>query len=231
MQMQHSQNRWHLDGGEHRPLTDFAPPVPAVHPAPVPETTCRRTYDHRLRELAYHAGDPGVAQRLGVPRSTARSWMRRGMPEVVTLDVLDSDAGELRAQIVRLENRVRMLLAIVRLLFCVFRISGVRLDGDRVPSGEGKTKLLSAIPASKTSTEPSMPFLVSVAYVGCLPRSKVDFSNSMIEAFWRSMKHNWLFLNQLDTPAAVERLVAFYVTEHNSVMPHAAFNGQTPDEV
>jgi putative transposase len=64
-----------------------------------------------------------------------------------------------------------------------------------------------------------------------LAQVEVDFSNSMIEAFWRSMKHNWLFLNQLDTPAVVERLVAFYVTEHNSVMPHAAFDGQTPDEV
>jgi transposase InsO family protein len=64
-----------------------------------------------------------------------------------------------------------------------------------------------------------------------LAQVEVDFSNSMIEAFWRSMKHNWLFLNQLDTLTAVERLVSFYVTEHNSVMPHAAFNGQTPDEV
>ena len=121
MPMQHAQNRWPFDCGAQRSSTDFAPPMSAVHPARVTENTCRRTYDHRLRELAYHAGDPGVAQRLGVPRSTARSWMRRGMPEVVTLDVLDSDAGELRAQIVRLENRVRMLLAIVRLLFCVFR--------------------------------------------------------------------------------------------------------------
>jgi hypothetical protein len=60
-----------------------------------------------------------------------------------------------------------------------------------------------------------------------LAQVEIDFSNSMIEAFWRSIKHNWLFLNQLDTPAAVERLVAFYVTEHNSIMPHAAFNGQT----
>ena len=65
MQMQHTQNRWHLDGGEHRPLTDFAPPVPAIHPAPVPETACRRTYDHRLRELAYHAGDPGCCPTPG----------------------------------------------------------------------------------------------------------------------------------------------------------------------
>jgi len=85
----------------------------------VTEAACRRTYDHRLRELAYHAGDPGVAQRLGVPRSTARSWIRRGMPDAVTLDVFDADASELHAQVVRLENRVRMLLAIVRLLFSV----------------------------------------------------------------------------------------------------------------
>ena len=31
--------------------------------------------------------------------------------------------------------------------------------------------------------------------------------------------------------AAVERLVEFYVTEHNERTPHAAFEGPTPDEV
>ena len=63
-----------------------------------------------------------------------------------------------------------------------------------------------------------------------LAQVEVTFSNSMIEAWWRSLKHNWLFLNKLDTHAAVERLVAFYVEQHNAVMPHAAFQGQTPDE-
>jgi len=29
----------------------------------------------------------------------------------------------------------------------------------------------------------------------------------------------------------VRRLVAFYVQQHNEVMPHSAFNGFTPDEV
>ena len=29
----------------------------------------------------------------------------------------------------------------------------------------------------------------------------------------------------------LHNLVAFYVTEHNSRIPHAAFNGQTPDEM
>ena len=45
------------------------------------------------------------------------------------------------------------------------------------------------------------------------------------------MKHGWLFLNPLDTFAALENLIAFYVEQHNSVVPHSAFAGQTPDEM
>jgi hypothetical protein len=47
----------------------------------------------------------------------------------------------------------------------------------------------------------------------------------------KSMKHGWLFLHQLDTFAALEKLIAFYVEQHNSVVPHSAFAGQTPDEM
>ena len=53
----------------------------------------------------------------------------------------------------------------------------------------------------------------------------------MIEAFWRSMKHQWLFLNTLDSVAAARRLVTFYVQAHNSQIPHSALRGRTPDEV
>jgi hypothetical protein len=59
----------------------------------------------------------------------------------------------------------------------------------------------------------------------------VTFSNSMIEAWWRTLKYRWLFLNTLDSPAAVRRLVAFYVASHNDEISHSAFRGQTPDEV
>jgi len=31
----------------------------------------------------------------------------------------------------------------------------------------------------------------------------VTFSNSMIEAWWRTLKHPWLYLNTLDSVAAV----------------------------
>jgi len=61
--------------------------------------------------------------------------------------------------------------------------------------------------------------------------TELKFSNSMIEAWWRSLKHQWLFLHSLDSVPTVRRLVAFYVQEHNQVLPHSAFRGQTPDEM
>jgi transposase InsO family protein len=64
-----------------------------------------------------------------------------------------------------------------------------------------------------------------------LAQTDVTFSNSMIEVWWRILKHNWLFLNTLDSLATVKRLVEFYVAEHNSKLPHSAFDGQTPDEM
>ena len=64
-----------------------------------------------------------------------------------------------------------------------------------------------------------------------LAMTEVNFSNSLIEAWWRCLKHQWLFLNTLDSVARVRNLVEFYVDEHNSKVPHAAFSGQTPDEM
>jgi transposase InsO family protein len=64
-----------------------------------------------------------------------------------------------------------------------------------------------------------------------LAQVEVAFSNSMIEAFWRSLKHSWLYLHSLDSLAALRRLIEFYVDQHNGVMPHSAFQGQTPDEI
>jgi transposase InsO family protein len=61
--------------------------------------------------------------------------------------------------------------------------------------------------------------------------TELKFSNSMIEAWWRSLKHQWLFLHSLDSVTTVRRLVTFYVDEHNRVLPHSAFPGQTPDEM
>jgi hypothetical protein len=53
----------------------------------------------------------------------------------------------------------------------------------------------------------------------------------MIDAPWCCLKHQWLFLHPLDSVATIRRLVALYVHEHNHVLPHSAFRGQTPDEM
>ena len=47
----------------------------------------------------------------------------------------------------------------------------------------------------------------------------VSFSNSLIESWWRSLKHGWLFINHLNNVATLRNLVEFYVVEHNTVMP------------
>jgi putative transposase len=62
-----------------------------------------------------------------------------------------------------------------------------------------------------------------------LAQVEVAFSTSLIEAWWRSLKSQWLYLNTLDSVAAVRRLTSFYVVEHNTKMPHAAFHG--PDHL
>ncbi len=64
-----------------------------------------------------------------------------------------------------------------------------------------------------------------------LALTEITFSNSLIESWWRVLKHQWLYLNTLDTVATLERLVGFYVGEHNTRLPHSAFRGQTPDEM
>jgi transposase-like protein len=64
-----------------------------------------------------------------------------------------------------------------------------------------------------------------------LAQTEIQFSNSMIESWWRVLKHQWLYLNTLDHVATVRKLVAFYVEQHNQRLPHSAFQGQTPDEM
>ena len=64
-----------------------------------------------------------------------------------------------------------------------------------------------------------------------LAQTDVRESNSLIERFWLKAKHGWLFLHNLDSIATVRRLVEFYVTEYNTVLPHSAHAGRTPDEV
>ncbi|MCP4886651.1 MAG: DUF192 domain-containing protein [Planctomycetaceae bacterium] len=60
------------------------------------ETKARtqKTYDHRLKELVRSTQDITCAVRHGVPRSTARGWLKPPANEVISIDVVFVD-GEL----------------------------------------------------------------------------------------------------------------------------------------
>ncbi len=85
--------------------------------------------------------------------------------------------------------------------------------------------------AWRTSTARSTISSASANCAAYLPRSKSASRKPGPMHGLCSLKHGWLYLHQLDTFAALERLVAFYVEQHNTVLPHAAFAGQTPDEM
>ena len=121
----------------------------------MPTSPCRRAYDHRLREITCEEGDRLLFRDLGVPRSTAASWIRRGQRPVISAQVLALDQLELQAEVLALERRIRFLLAIIRLAFLLVRLSGFRLDTRHVPDGATKRSILDAIahvPGDRKST-------------------------------------------------------------------------------
>ena len=60
---------------------------------------------------------------------------------------------------------------------------------------------------------------------------EVAFSNSMIEAFFRRLKHAWLFVHPLPSLAAIAKLTEECIQDHNELIPHSALAGATPAEV
>src|SRR6516165_8288030 len=387
----------------------------------MPTARPQQRYDHRLRQLVQRTGDLTIATDLGVPRSTARGWRHSAPTVVVSLDVADLTELELRHEILKLQQSVQKLAALLRLALVLLRLSAFTLAGERLPEDPDKLRILRAIDqaraciplrallrllrlspsrfhawqrrhtvcvlddqsscprtsphrltpseirvihdmvsspeyrhvptgtlavlaqrlgkvcaspstwyhlvrkfgwrrprlrvhpakpkvglrttrademwhidttvirlldgtraylhavidnfsrrilawrvaetfapvnsvavlldASRAATpSDTAPVVMADAGVenvnaqvdeliasGVLRRvlafTELQFSNSMIEAWWRSLKHQWLFLHSLDSVTTVRRLVEFYVDEHNRVLPHSAFSGQTPDEM
>ena len=379
----------------------------------------QQRYDHRLRDLVHRTRDVTIATDLGVPRSTARGWLRTAPEVVVSLDVTHLNEPELQHEILQLRRRIEKLATLLRLVLALLRASGFTLSRERLPDGRAKMRILRAIDraraciplrallrflslspsrfhawrrqdacaladqsscprtsphrltpsevrviedmvtapeyrhvpagtlavlaqrlgkvwaspstwyhlvrkygwrrprlrihpakpkiglrttrademwhidttvirlldgpraylhavidnfsrrilawrvadtftpgtsvavlleASQGATSSDTPVVLADAGVenvnaqvdelittGILRRvlafTELQFSNSMIEAWWRSLKHQWLFLHSLDSVTTVHRLVTFYVDEHNRVLPHSAFRGQTPDEM
>ena len=105
----------------------------------------QQRYDHRLRDLVQRTGDLTIATDLGVPRSTARGWLRATPTIVVSLEVADLTEQELRQEILKLRRRVEKLAALLRLALALLHTSGFKLSGERLPDGHAKTRILRAV--------------------------------------------------------------------------------------
>jgi len=57
------------------------------------------------------------------------------------------------------------------------------------------------------------------------------YSNSIVEAFFRSIKNNYLYFQNPKNLKELKGQVKFYISEHNINIPHSAHQGLTPHEV
>jgi hypothetical protein len=78
-------------------------------------------------------GDPGLFPELKTPRSTIRSWLHRGIPDVVTCDLLSAEKSQRLVEIQELRHRVAVLGVIVGLLVVMLRVSERRVNRERIP--------------------------------------------------------------------------------------------------
>ena len=99
-------------------------------------------YDHRIREIVCETGNPRIFRHLCIPRSTTASWLSRGRRRVVSLD-WQHDIASVLDENERLKRRAQRQTAIIRLLVVLLKLSGFRLDEQRLP--DGKAKVLRAV--------------------------------------------------------------------------------------
>ncbi len=133
------------------------------------ETKARtqKIYDHRLKALVRSTQDITCAVRDGVPRSTARGWLKPPANEVISIDVVQLDAIGLQKEVMRLQARLQKLNALLRFMIAVLKLSGDSLNHERAPDGKQKRHLLRAIERSR----PTLP-LCSVLRVIRLSHSR-----------------------------------------------------------
>lgn len=64
-----------------------------------------------------------------------------------------------------------------------------------------------------------------------IARVETRYSNSMVEAFFRSLKNNFLYQKTVNGFCELNKMIRFYMNEYNSVVPHNNFSGATPLEI
>jgi transposase InsO family protein len=68
------------------------------------------------------------------------------------------------------------------------------------------------------------------AFTKQVARFEISYSNSMVEALFRQLKNNYLYSQKIDSVKSLTKHAKFWFREHNDVIPHTAFEGETPLE-
>ena len=181
-----------------------------------------RAYGWRRPRLRVHPAKPKVGVRTTRPDEM---WHI----DTTVIRLLDGTRAYLHAVIDNFSRRV--LAWRVAETFAPINSVAVLLDATRGAVGSTTAPVVLA-DAGVENVNAAVDALIETGVLRrLLAFTELRFSNSMIEAWWRSLKHQWLYLHSLDSAATIRRLVTFYVHEHNHVLPHSAFRGQTPDEM
>lgn len=94
----------------------------------------RRVYDHRIQEAICASGDRSLIPELQNPPSTIRNWIHRGIPDVVTCEIVDFDRADLVAEVQGLRQRTALLGAVAGSLMAMLRVPNVRFEDERIPA-------------------------------------------------------------------------------------------------
>ncbi len=201
-----------------------------------------------------------LAQRIGVVFASPTTWLRlvvqRGwrrprlrvhpaQPRVGIRAARSNDVWHIDTTLIRLLDHSRVYLHAVidnfsrrilawRLLdrFDPANAVAVLVEaGGQVVHGSALVPTVLADAGVENKNDAVNALITSGLLKRVLAQTEIRFSNSMIEAWWRCLKHQWLCLHPLDSMSTVRSLVAFYVAEHNPRLSHSAFRGQTPDEM
>jgi putative transposase len=86
-------------------------------------------------------------------------------------------------------------------------------------------------PGTENRNRKVQTYITSVNLTRTLARVEVSYSNSMIEGLFRQLKNNFLYHQGIRSIEDLRRKVAFYLKQHNEVIPRASQSGGVPKEV
>ena len=164
-------------------------------------TRFQQKYDHRLRQIVFSTGNIRVALDRGVPRSTARGWLRSTPRAVVSAEGLDWSIEELQSEVLVLRRRNKELLALLRLFVVVLRVSGFSLGRSRLPGGSNKRAVLRAVECALTAFPISV--MVQRFFLAVFPSIIDTLSVSYDASSRRSNGNQDLRLEDMETTSEV----------------------------